>query len=474
MVTGDVPANATLTEVLPVVNKLLGEKLNAELKVKWIEWTDYLSKYNLELASQDGGIDLVGTATDWLDAWPNAQRSAFLALTEDMLKTNTPKTWAQVPAANWELCKYDGKIYLIPEDNFAQWTNHGMMYRGDWAKAAGLANGVHSWADLGNYFRYIKRSMPDVIPWDAKPDASIVTQLSSGWLTSTTPGVNIEGLRIEMFFGESKNNPYKLSRYFIEGDGLVNFARNQKAWADAGYWKEDVLNNTGIDTRQEMHEGLTGADQHHSMTFYGGEATRMEKEYQPGSDLQFFWFGEEMSNVVRLNITHGAMAIAAKSKNPALALQIYDLIRNDQELYRLFNYGIEGRQYVITSPGVYERPAGYVEDKDGSSFNYWWGRNDDLELVGPLTNIAKRDALMAVYDRVAINYPYGQIVFNLDPISSELDNLSNIYNTYMPRIALGKMADPAAYVAEFRDQLRRAGYEKCITEVERQLAAVYK
>jgi len=474
MVTGDVPNNATMTEVLPAVNKLLGEKLNVELRVKWIEWTDYLSKYNLELASQDGGIDLVGTATDWLDAWPNAQKSAFLELTPDMLKNNAPKTWAQVPAANWELCKYNGKIYLIPEDNYAQWTNHGFMYRGDWAREAGLTNGVHSWADLGKYFAYIKKAYPNVIPWDAKPDASIVTQLSSGWLTSTTPGVNIEGLRVELFFGQSKTNPYKLSRYFIEGDGLVNFARNQKAWADAGYWREDVLNNTSIDTRQEMHEGLSGADQHHSMTFYGGEAKRMENEYQPGSDLQFFWFGEEMDNVVRLNITHGAMAIAAKSKNPELALQVYDLIRNDEELYRLFNYGIEGRQYVITSPGVYDRPAGFVEDRDGSSFNYWWGRNDDLELVGPLTDIPKRDALWQVYDKVAINYPYGQIVFNLDPISAELDNLSNIYNTYMPRIVFGKMADPASYVAEFRDQLRRAGYEKCITEIEKQLAEVYK
>ncbi|MDR2649254.1 MAG: ABC transporter substrate-binding protein, partial [Clostridiales bacterium] len=206
MVTGDVPTNKTTTDVLPAINKILGEKLNAELQVKWIEWTDYLSHYNLELASQDGNIDLVGTATDWLDAWPNVQKSAFMVLTEELLQTCAPQTWAQVPADNWELCKYDGEIYLIPEDNYAQWTNHGFMIRGDWAKEAGLADGVHSWAELGTYFQYIKDTYPDVIPWDAKPDASIVTQLSSGWLTSHTAGINIEGLRSELFFGESKDN----------------------------------------------------------------------------------------------------------------------------------------------------------------------------------------------------------------------------------------------------------------------------
>ena len=64
-------------------------------------------------------------------------------------------------------------------------------------------------------------------------------------------------------------------------------------------------------------------------------------------------------------------------------------------------------------------------------------------------------------------------MFDLDPISSELDNLSNIYNTYMPQIAYGKQADVEGYVAEFRQQLKAAGYERAIAEVERQLTEVY-
>jgi hypothetical protein len=474
MVTGDVPTNKTMTDVLPKVNELLGAKFNAELNVKWIEWTDYLSKYNLELASQDGNLDLIGTATDWLDAWPNTQRGAFLPLSEEMLKANAPLTYAQVPADHWDLCKYDGQIYLLPEDNFAQWTNHGFMYRGDWAKEAGLANGVHSWDQLGQYFGYVKSAKPDTIPWDAKPDASLVAQLSGGWLASHTKNIYIEGLRVDLFFGNSASDPYTVSNYFLEGSEFENFAKNQKAWSDAGYWKEDVLNNTTIDTRQEMHEALSGADQHHSMTYYGGEAKRME-EYQPGSDLGFFWFGEEQGNVVSLNITHGAMAIAARSKSPELALQIYDYIRNDPEAYHLFNYGIEGQQYVLAADGkTYTRPEGFVEDTDGAGFNYWWGRNDDLEFVGPLTDIPKKEILEAEYDKVSIVYPYGKAVFNLDSISAELDNLSNLYNTYMPQIVYGKAADPVAYVAEFREKLKTAGYEKCIAEVNAQLAATYK
>ena len=50
------------------LNAILTEKVNAELETYFISWTDYLSNYNLTLARMDGTVDLVGTASDWLDA----------------------------------------------------------------------------------------------------------------------------------------------------------------------------------------------------------------------------------------------------------------------------------------------------------------------------------------------------------------------------------------------------------------------
>ena len=151
MVTGDKPDGKSaerLDEMMEKLNAILTEKVNAELEIYYIGWTDYLSNYNLTLAQMDGSVDLVGTASDWLDAWPNAKNGAFLELSEDMLKTYAPKTWESVSQDHWDLCKYNGSIYLIPEDNYAQWTNHGFIYRLDWAKEAGLTDGVKSWEEL--------------------------------------------------------------------------------------------------------------------------------------------------------------------------------------------------------------------------------------------------------------------------------------------------------------------------------------
>ncbi len=470
LVTGDKPTNRT-DEVLAEINKILTEKVNAELEVYWIEWTNWQTNYNLALATQDGDIDLIGTATDWLDAWPNIQKGAFKVLTEEMLQTYAPQTWANVPAANWDLCKYEGDIYLIPEDEYSQWTNHGFMYRGDWAKEAGLENGVHSWEDLAVYFQYIKDNKEGVIPWDANGNgSSYCPQVAGGWQASKVGDIAIEGFPVALFFGDSKEDPYTLSRYYIEGDELVAFATEMKKWADAGYWRTDVLNYTG-DVAKEMEEGLTGAHQHHTQT-WTGERTTME-EKQPGSDLGFFWFGEEMDNIVGLNITHGAMAVAETSKNPERALMVYDLLRNDPEIYRLMQYGIEGDMYTLDEEGYIVRPEGWDDGTMGVSLNWWWGRRDELELRSSDRDWEAIDALYADYEAVKINYPYGRVVFELGAIQMYLDNLSNVYNTYMPRIVFGLMDDPAAFVAEFREQLQAAGIEMVMEEVQRQIDAVY-
>ncbi len=470
LVTGDRPTDRT-DEVLEIINGLLTEKVNAELEIRWIEWTNWQTNYNLALATAAGDIDLIGTATDWLDAWPNIQKGAFLPLSEEMLQTYAPITWETVPAENWELCKYNGEIYLIPEDNYAQWTNHGFMYRGDWATEAGLENGVHSWEDLGVYFQYIKDNKEGVYPWDVDGNgSSYSSQLSGGWQTSHTGNILIEGLPVSLFYGESKDNPYTLSRYYLEGDEFVNFAKNMKQWADAGYWRTDVLNYSGQQDAL-MKEGTSGARQHHTETWTGFR-TDMEKAI-PGSDLRFFFFGEEQDNLVSLNITHGAMAIAQTSKNPERALMVYDLLRNDEEIYRLMMYGIEGDMYTIDADGYLERPADFDSATDGCTFNWWWGRNDDLGLRTADRDWASIDELYARYDEIAITYPYGRVVFDLTNIQVYLDNISNVYNTYMPRICFGLMDDPEAYVAEFRTQLQNAGIETVMTELQNQINAVY-
>ena len=151
---------------------------------------------------------------------------------------------------------------------------------------------------------------------------------------------------------------------------------------------------------------------------------------------------------------------------------VYDLLRNDEEIYRLFNYGIEGEQYIVTDNGRLDRPEGYTDEEYGICTNFWGGRNDALELPSLNEYTEGKEALYAEYNEYAGEYPYSVIVFDTSNIKAEMSNLASVYAEYMPRIAFGQTDDPEAYVAEFREQLKLAGYDTVAEELQRQLDAL--
>lgn len=298
---GNKPTNGQLEKVQERWNAILKDRINAHLELRWVEWADWQTQYNLLLASGDKSLDLVTTATDWLDAWPNVQRGAFLPI-GDMLPEYAPKTWAQVPPEHWEECQYEGQIYLIPEDNYTQWVNHGLYYRGDWAKEFGIELPIMDWDTLGKYLQGVK-DQKGLIPWDVSGPAK-VPEFTEGWIEAHTKAVALPmvptGL-VKIFWGKSVEDYATVVSPIFE-DTYLEFANLAKAWADAGYWREDVLNYNG-DTRALLRAGQTGMEQHHTQT-YKGLRVQMDED-QPGSELQLFSFGEVGNNLVEMSITHG-------------------------------------------------------------------------------------------------------------------------------------------------------------------------
>lgn len=481
MTTGDKPSGtqAVLDEAMAELNKILTEKVNAELQIYFIGWTDYLSNYNLTLAQMDGTVDLVGTASDWLDAWPNAKNGAFLELSEDMLKTYAPQTWESVSPEHWDLCKYNGEIYLMPEDNYAQWTNHGYIYRKDWAKEAGLADGVNSWEDMTAYFRYVKEAYPDIIPWDS--DGTQYAQMANGWIASHTNFVPIDGVCSGSLWGGTRDDLYTITTpAYTETEMMVEYAKLMKEWDEIGVWKTDVLNNTASQNRDDYRVGRVAAEQHHTQTWTDlCSPLSSNTIYQDDTDAEsgFFYFGKETKNVVALSITHGAMAVSAASKNPERALMVYDLLRNDPECYNLFCYGIQGVSYDLNEEGLRVEPEGYNQDTDNvnGTTNYWWGRNDDLEIRDSTRNWDAIDALYAEYDSLKIDYPYGQFVPEVDDIQAKIQNVNEVYTNYTKQISFGKYNGTAEdIVAEMQAALKQAGIEDVTAALQAQFDALYQ
>ena len=467
---GNKPTNGRLEAMLEKLNERLLTQANAKLSLFYVEWADWQTQYNVQLLSGDDKVDLIATATDWLYAWENAEKGAFLPLTEDMLKAHAPKTWAQVDAdGHWDLTKLaDGKIYFMPEDNYTQYTNHGFFYRGDWAKEAGFANGeITKFEDFTTYFDWVKKNKPDTYPWDVAgaSEASL-----TGYLQGHTDLQTVQGVSAGNYFPfhTSAAAPYTVTSWYMDGDALLAAAELARKWNEIGVWREDALNYDG-ETREELYAGTSGTDQHHTQTFVNDIVHNLN-EKQPGSDPKFFYWGKENGNFFKDIFTHGAMAVSANSKNPEKALEVYDLIRNDKEDYMLFNFGIEGTDYVITADGKMGFPDGYDSSTMSLGTDYWWGRMDEFELPRT-TQAPNKDAIIAELSATAKDYPYSTLQINKANIDPTLAAMSGVLSEYIPQLAYGKFADPAAAIAEMRQKLKDAGYEDARASIQADMDA---
>ena len=464
LVLGDKPTNGRYQKMLQKLNPILTQKANATLDLYYVEWADWQTQYNVQLLSGNSKIDLITTATDWLFAWENAQKGAFMPLDESILKANAPKTWDQVnQKGDWDLCKLpDGKIYFMPEDNYTQWTNHGYFYRGDWAKAAGIPNGtITTWDQITQYFSWVKKNEKKAFPWDV---AGANETPLTGYLQGHTDGQTIQQLSAGNYypFQTTAKDPYTIGSWYAESPELLAAAKVAQQWNQIGVWRQDALNYQG-DTREEFYSSLSGADQHHTQTFLGVETTM--KTRQPNADPKMFWFGQENKNIFRDIKTHGAMAVAAHSRNPETALKVYDLIRNDEQCYRLMNFGIEGTDWVLTKDNKIGYPKGYDPSKDALGTDFWAGRMDEFELprVDDPPNKAK---LFAELNAMAKDYPYSTLIFTKDQIDSSLAAMGSVLSTYIPQLQYGKFADPAKAISEMRDKLKQAGYDQVKQSVQ--------
>ncbi|MCD9020743.1 ABC transporter substrate-binding protein [Cohnella silvisoli] len=465
VILGDKPKNGQFDAALAEVNKIMKEKINAELEWKWVEWADWQTKYNLLLASGEA-VDLITIGTDWLDTWGNAQRGAFKNL-DDLLPKYAPQTWESIPKEDWAQSKYNGKIVLIPENDYTQWVNHGFYYRGDWAKEAGITEPIKDWDGMEKYMQFIKDNKKGVVPWDTTGGTSTF----GGWVQANTHNLELPIFTgyLPVFATKSYDEKYTVVSPVFD-DTMVAFATKMKSWADKGFWREDVLNYKG-DTRTLLKGGLTGVDQHHTQTF-SGLRVDMDRE-QPGSELQMYPFSRTNNNLLELSITHGGTSLGAHSKNPERALMAYDIIRNDEKVYHLLNYGIEGVQYEIKD-GKRVRPASYDPKKNEFYSDFWGGRVDKFEIVSDTTWDQIEETLYAEYDRIKKPYPYGQFVFDKTPIEAEITAISQVTGEMGPAITYGKAGDPVKAVEEFRNKLKAAGYDKVLAELQRQMDAYKK
>lgn len=446
-------------DVVAKINEKLKKDINTTLTIKYISWADVSTKYPLLFASGED-FDMAYVSSNGPVAYSTLAKQGSLVDITPMLD-KVPALKAAIPDSNWNQVKVSDKIYGVPS-LYTEFTPYGFVSRDDLLKKYNLKP-VTDISTMEAYMDAVAKN-EKFAPLNGGPaDAENLYTLFVG---STGKWIHAPGIpESDMFLVSKSASDYKTVMHPAFTQEFEDWAVKMHDWANKGYWPKDVL-SAQRGAKDNFTNGLSGAYITHMADWTGNYGACLKT--LPNITTSFWCPPADNGKILRTSANQNATGISVNSKNPERALMVIEKLMTDETCYDLLQYGIKGRQWDIKDGKVIE-PSTYNKDKDEIGFSGWSFRNDKFNIPNA-TEDPRRYTLNTEWEKVALDNPYA--TFNFDPanVTTEMSAVANVNATLGIQLMLGKTQDdPKKAVEQYRQQLKQAGIEKIVAEVNSQL-----
>jgi putative aldouronate transport system substrate-binding protein len=436
--------------------------LNVSVKLNPIDWAAWNDKTNLMMASGDK-FDLIFTA-NWLNFDQQITKGGLLPL-DDLL------------------AKYGADIEAV-EKNYH-----------DAARRGGKLYGIHTHQELGNpqgiafskelvdkykfdlsvlksgevkdlepMLKTIKENEPDVTPL-VGPEFPLGAYYGSG----STDGVqNIAVLNVK---NTDAKDDYKVINTF-ENPRYMELAKLTNKWFKAGYINKDA-STQGLDIWKKFQAKkafATVADMDIVANLAIGVPTPMpSKTATTGVDIIQVPMTIDRLQTGKMAAT--MQAISKTSKDPDRTMQLLDLFFKDQKLLTLFNFGIEGKHYVMKN-GQIALPDGKTSDATGYYHDIMWQIGNQMLNYTRVGEDPKKYENYEKFNQLVSQKKSRLFGFTFDPepVKNELITIDNAKKAFEDGLKSGQL-DPEQNIPKLLEKLKAAGVDKLIAEGQKQVDA---
>jgi putative aldouronate transport system substrate-binding protein len=435
--------------------------LNMTVKLNPIDWGAWSDKTNLMMASSEK-FDLFFTA-DWLGYNQQVIKGGLLPL-DDLL------------------AKYGPDILAVEKDYHAAAKRGGKLYGIHTHQELGGAQGVNldkalvdkykldlsvlksgKVEDLEAMLKTIKENEPDVTPLVA-PSFPLEAYYSSGTLDTITSvaAVNVLGTAANDF---KVINLYETPRY-------MELAKLTNKWFKAGYINKDAL-TAGLDAWKKFQAGkafaLVGDIEILANMEIGSASKSPNASTRSGREII-----QVPLNIDRLQtgkMTATMQAISKTSKDPERAMMLLNLFFKDKNLLTFFNYGVEGKHYVLKD-GQIGLPEGKASSDVGFYHDNMWQIGNQMLNYTRVGEDPKKYENYEKFNQMVSKNPSRMFgfVFDPEPVKNEIIAIDNVSKQYADGLKAGQL-DPEENLPKFLEKQKAAGADKVIAEAQKQLDA---
>ncbi|WP_309120201.1 ABC transporter substrate-binding protein [Paenibacillus sp.] len=441
--------------VMAEVNKKLEADINATIELTYIPFADISTKYPLVLTSPHDWDVIFGNVNYVSNAVKGGYREILLTDVEKYM----PLTHKATSESMWSDVAVNGKVYMIPQ-TFKELDVGTAFYREDLRKKYDVPE-IKTYQDFGPYFQAIKDNEPDMRPVEGTPDdvKALFGGMLQGW-----GGFKVQNL---VHFN-AENKEYKTTG-LLDPEFVAIYteaAKTMKDWMDKGYLPKNAFAQKT--TAAELAKvGVSGywANAFENYAQYSNDM--IAKGWELGAVNSLPPGGTAMIRPANGN----GFSFSPKTDNYERALMAIDLLHQEPSYNLLLAFGIEGKHYNMVDGKlaiISADPNPYPMYGAG-----WWSNNRDQ--WPPLESYTQQyiDTKKALLE---VAKPYLLNGFNVDEsnIKTEMANISNVYKQYAIPIELGVVKDVDVAVAELIEKYQKAGAQKVVDEVHKQIAEFIK
>lgn len=451
-------------KVYEEINKILKEKINTTVEVKFLSWSEHDKKYPL-LFSGGEDFDLIFTASSWGHYEQTVALGGFEPLSPEFIQKYAPDIWNTVPEMAWDQAKVNGSAYMVPnyQNEFGA---DVVAVRGDLMEKYGYTE-ITSWDQLIAFYGDVAANEKGITPLGVNGGALEYPFLLDKGVAK------VGGAPSELFVYNTVDPSDLNITYTLDWDEFTNYCKAVKEMYDKGYWSADSLATT-----EERQDGfLKGTAV--SFTWNVGSVknfvNQVNKEH-PEWKATLYDISPNVPKKVNSYINNG-VAINVASKKKERAMMVLNEFYTNKQVYDLASLGIEGVHWKAVGDDKYSVLDAVGDYGVDSNCNWGW-TNLNLKRTeyneAPTAADLQSQAILDTWNaNIKPSHLYDGFVFNSENVSSEMAAVDTVVSQYFKPLLYGMAGDVDTAIAELRKQLDNAGIQKIYDEIKKQ-AEEYK
>jgi putative aldouronate transport system substrate-binding protein len=446
------------------VNKLVAEKIGANVELHPLSFSEVTTKLPLILSSGDDA-DIVSNSS-FAPYLTNYQTKGLLPL-DDLLPSVSPDLWGMFDSKIWDAARIEGKIYMAPA------YSPGVSYPGFWVDKQFTDKYQFDWENADSWEAW--EPLFDNIVANEKGVTPILSS-DEYWGRIWFPNYygydtvgSVKSPKGQPLLVVKADDPERKITAAPFTDDYKHSVELFRKWYEKGYVLKTPPTEAEMGTLRSTNKFASFA-----VPFAGvWDTTAMAANEWGGHTILQAKIKGKPPIISTGSVTGSGNSVTKASKHPEQALKFIEQMYTNEELHNLLNFGIKGKhwEWKDESKKLVSYPEGVTAETTGYNPNTFWqfGPNTLNYFVaeGDIGTAARtQEALKdAVYSSIMGFTP------NPDPVKNQIAAIATVAAEYGDPLEKGLVDpnDPNKGLEVFKKKLTEAGIDKVIAEFQKQI-----